>query len=67
MTDLLEEEKQNKNYSNQLRTNFIRTKKSGASQDKEHLYEENRELKNKIVELQELTTKMKTQLSIAEK
>lgn len=55
MTDLYEEENQyinNKNYNaSQLRTNQIRLKKNSLPQDREQLYAENLELKNKNREL----------------
>jgi hypothetical protein len=50
-----------------LRSNHIRNKKSLASHDKEQLYAENIELRDRIKELIEINTKMKTQLSVTEK
>lgn len=52
MTDIPEEDPQNRNHtSNQLRTNQIKTKKNSLPHDREYLYAENLDLKNKIKEL----------------
>lgn len=68
MNEVPEEDSHNKNNaSNQLRTNLIKTKKNSLPHDREYLYAENLELKNKIKELTDLNTKIKTQLSATEK
>ncbi len=50
-----------------IKYNQIKLRKKGVPIEKEKLYEENYELRNKVKELEEINLKLKTQLTVTEK
>lgn len=50
-----------------MKYNQIKVRKKGVPIDKEKLYEENYELRNKVKQLEETNLKLKTQLAVTQK